>query len=269
MLLSTGAALAIDKLNNVFYNSKEVKDKTRLPIIGEIPFIKFDKNGKPLSKFGIASFWESFRSCYTNISFLGYNNSVRSLAIISATPGDGKTTIVLHLAQTAAAMGKQVLLVDANLRNPCIHTMLGLQNTEGLSNLLVDELDFQNVVKQSQSSPPQDTTSTEAAKTKSLFEQNLFVLTAGQIPSDPSILLASPRMQSLAEQFQQAFDLVIYDTPQLLDFADSSLLTRYVDASILAVRIGKTNRSAFIKAVEQLNFSITPILGAIANETQP
>lgn len=269
LLLSIGIALAIDKLNNVFYNSKEVKDKTRLPIVGKIPFIKFDKNGKPSPKSNIASFWESFRSCYTNIYFLSTNTSVRSLAIVSAASGDGKTTIVLHLAQTAAAMGKQVLLVDANLRAPCIHTMLGLQNTQGLSNLLVEDLDFQKLVKQAHPSPlEEDATYAEPGKTRLLFEQNLFVLTAGPTPTDPSILLASSRMQKLADQFQQAFDLVIYDTPHLLDFADSSLLTKYVDASILAVRIGKTNRSALAKALEQLNFSFTPILGAIANETQ-
>lgn len=269
LLLSIGVALLIDKFNNVFYNSKEVKDKIRLPIIGEIPFIKFDKKGKPLSKIGIAGFWESFRSCYTNIHFLSLNNSIRSLAIVSATPGDGKTTIVLHLAQTAAAMGKQVLLVDANLRNPCIHTMLGLENTQGLSNLIVDDLDFQKVVNRAHPIPTQeDPNWVETTDTRAQFERNLFVLTAGPIPSEPSILLASPRMQSLAAQFQQAFDLVIYDTPHLIDFADSSLLTKYVDASILTVRIGKTNRSALTKALEQLNFSLTPILGAIANETQ-
>jgi len=269
LLLSIGAALLIDKLNNVFYNSKEVKDKIRLPIIGEIPFIKFDKKGKPLSKRGITSFWESFRSCYTNIHFLSSNASIRSLAIVSATSGDGKTTIVLHLAQTAAAMGKQVLLVDANLRNPCIHTLLGLQNTQGLSNLIVEDLDFQKVINRSHSNSEQeDYNESESPKISLLFERNLSVLTAGKIPTDPSILLASPRMQSLAEQFEQAFDLVIYDTPHLLDFADSTLLTKYVDASILTVRVGKTNRSALTKAIEQLNFSFAPVLGAIANETQ-
>ncbi|KJH73142.1 GumC family protein [Aliterella atlantica] len=269
LLLSIGIALAIDKLNHVFYNSKEVKDQTKLPILGKIPFVKFNKNGKPLPKSNLANFWESFRSCYANIYFLSCNTSIRSLAIVSATAGDGKTTISLHLAQTAAAMGKQVLLVDANLRTPCVHTMLGLQNTQGLSNLLVEELDFQKVVKQFPSSlSPEDIAESEAAKTRLLFEQNLFVLTAGTTPPDPSILLGSPRMQSLTAQFHQAFDLVIYDTSHLLDFADSSLLTKYVDASILAVRIGKTNRADLTKAVEQLSFSFTPILGAIANATQ-
>jgi Mrp family chromosome partitioning ATPase len=71
-------------------------------------------------------------------------------------------------------------------------------------------------------------------------------------------------MQSLTEQFKQNFDLIIYDTSHLLDFADTNLLSKYTDASILAIRVGKTNLSVLAKSLEQLNFSSTPILGAIA-----
>lgn len=269
LLLSVGFALLIDKFNNVFYNPEEVKDKIKLPVVGEIPHIKLSKDGKPSQKHDISEFWESFRSLYTNICFLSFTESIRSLAIISAAPGDGKSTIVLHLAQTAAAMGRRVLLVDANLRNPTIHTMLGLSNTEGLSNLIAEGLNYQTVIKRSRSRSTQiqdNVFRQEIPETgESLLENNLFILTAGQIPPNPTILLASPKMQSLAEQFQQEFDLVIYDTSHLLGFADTSLLTSHTDASILAVGIGKTNRSVLLKALEQLNFSSTPVLGLIAN----
>ncbi|MFM9161007.1 MAG: P-loop NTPase, partial [Dolichospermum sp.] len=93
-----------------------------------------------------SNFWESFHSIYTNISFLDGDSSLRSLAVISAAPGDGKSTIAFYLAQTAAALGKRVLLVDANLRHPSIHQMLDLPNTKGLSNLIAEGLNFENVI---------------------------------------------------------------------------------------------------------------------------
>ncbi|MBE9233114.1 capsular biosynthesis protein [Cuspidothrix issatschenkoi LEGE 03284] len=146
LLLSTGLALVIDKFNNVFYNLEEVKYKTKLPILGNIPDIKFGKNSKPAQKSELSKFWESFRSVYTNIAFLHSDNEVHSLAIISPTSGDGKSTIAFYLAQTAAAMGKRVLLVDGNLRNPHIHKMLNLPNTVGLSNLIAEGLNLENVI---------------------------------------------------------------------------------------------------------------------------
>lgn len=271
LLLSIGAALLIDKFNNVFYNSEEVKQKTKLPILGEIPHIKLDKNGTPSQKQDVSSFWESFRSIYTNICFLNFDEyeSIRSIAVTSAAPRDGKSTIVIHLAQTAAAMGKRVLLVDANLRSPTIHTLLDLENTKGLSNLIAEGLNFHDVIQQAHNSSIKGRDSTSEKATTQIKElplqDNLFILTAGQIPPNPTILLSSPKMQSLAEQFQQAFNLVIYDTSHIHGFADTSLLARHVDASILTVGLGNTNRSVLVKALDQLNFSSTPILGVIVN----
>jgi capsular exopolysaccharide synthesis family protein len=271
LLTSCGVALLVDKLNNVFYNSEEIKDKTRLLIVGEIPSVKFDRDGKLGQKADVSDFWESFRSLYTNICFLDFNGSIRSLAIVSAAPEDGKSTIVLHLAQTAAAMGKRVLLVDANLRTPTIHKMLDLANTQGLSNLIAEGLNFHHLIQQVHSGSEQSEERgvlRDPVQSQELSGNNLFILTAGQIPPNPTILLSSPQMQSLAEQLQQAFDLVIYDTSHLIGFADANLLARHVDASILTVRIGKTNCSALIKALEQLNFSTTPVLGAISSGIQ-
>ena len=215
-----------------------------------------------------SNFWESFRSIHTNISLLNSDNSIRSLAIISATAGDGKSTIAIYLAQTAAAMGKRVLLVDANLRHPSIHEILNLPNTEGLSNLITEELSFEDVIHRNSSGIGEKNDDVRKKNSKNIEQlslgHNLSILTTGQIPSNPTILLSSPQMKNLTAQFKQNFDLIIYDTSHLLGFADTNLLTRHIDASILVIRIGKTNRSCLAKGLEQLNFSSTPMLGAIA-----
>ncbi|MBO1066291.1 MULTISPECIES: tyrosine-protein kinase domain-containing protein [Nostocales] len=267
LLLSTGFALIIDKLNNVFYDNEEVKDKIKFPILGNIPHIKFGKNGQPDQKQNISKFWESFRSVYTNIALLKGDSSLRSLAVISAAPGDGKSTIAFYLAQTAAVMGKRVLLVDANLRNPSIHKILDLPNTKGLSNLIAEGLNFENVIHRHSSGTREQNYGSQKATAndieKLFLEDNLFILTTGEISQNPTSLLSSPQMESLTEQFKQSFDLIIYDTSHLLGFADTNILSRHTDASILVIGVGKTNRSVLAKALEQLNFSSTPILGAI------
>jgi len=176
----------------------------------------------------------------------------------------------VHLAQTAAAMGQRVLLVDADLRNPKIHTMLGLPNTKGLSNVIAEDLDFKNIIQRvrSASMKAQDYGSWEAAPTEIeefLLKENFIVLTAGQVPPNPTSLLSSQKMQNLARQFEAAFDLIVYDTSPFLGIADSSLLAAHTDASILVVGLGKTNRSALAKVLEQLKISSTLILGVVAN----
>ena len=268
LLLSTGLALLIDALNNVFYNLEEIKDKTKLPILGNIPNIKFSQNGKLSQRLNASNFWESFCSIYTNISLLNSDNSIHSLAIISANSGDGKSTIAIYLAQTAAAMGKRVLLVDANLRHPSIHEMLNLPNTEGLSNLITEELSFEDVIHRNSSGIGEKNDDVRKRNSKNIEQlslgHNLSILTTGQISLNPTILLSSPQMENLTEKFKQNFDLIIYDTSHLLDFTDTNLLTKHTDASILVVRIGKTNRSYLAKVLEELNFYSTSMLGAIA-----
>ncbi len=259
LLSGITAALLVDKLNNIFYSLEEVKDTTRLPLLGEIPF----------KQKHASHFWESLRSLYTNIHFLSFDASIRSVAIISASPEDGRSTIAVHLAQTAAAMGQRVLLVDADLRRPKIHTMLNLPNAQGLSNIIAEELNFQDVIQQTRSVSvkAQDDRLYKATskEIESPLEHKFSVLTAGQIPPNPISLLSSRKMQSLAEQFQAAFDFVIYDTSPLFGLADSSILAIHTDASLLVVGLGKTNRSALAKVLEGLKISCTPVLGVVAN----
>ena len=143
------------------------------------------------------------------------------MVVSSAAPGDGKTTTALHLAQAAALMGQRVLLVDANLRLPQLHKKLGLSNRWGLSNLLCQNLNYNDII---QRSPLQD---------------NLFVLTSGQLLPDSTRLLASTRMQHLMMQFQAVFDLVIYDTPHLIGMADANFLADNTDGIMMVMALGR------------------------------
>lgn len=255
LLLGVGTALVVDKLSNIFYSSQELKDATRLPLLGIVPLRKEleavkDSFSKGVQNTDGASFFEVFRSLYTNILLLGSDTPIRSLVISSALQGDGKSTIATQLAQAAAAMGQRVLLVDANLRAPSLHNRVGLMNIQGLTDVISQDLDWHNVIEPSP------------------LEDNMFVMPAGPIPPDSVRLLASQKMHNLMEELQVSFDLVIYDTPPLLGFADAYLLAANTDGLVLVAGLGKLKRTALQQALEQIQISGTPLLGLVANKSK-
>jgi capsular exopolysaccharide synthesis family protein len=190
---------------------------------------------------------EAFHYLYTNIQFLNAEHPINSITITSTIKGEGKSTVAVYLAKTAAAVGKRVLLVDANMRFPQLHTYLGLSNKKGLSNTLSSDLSLNEVIQRL----PED--------------ENLFVLTAGSVPPDPITLLSSKKMHYLREQFLALFDLVIYDTPPLNRVADGHLLASQTDGTVLIVKIEKTDRGQVTKALDQLNVADFKVLGVVAN----
>jgi succinoglycan biosynthesis transport protein ExoP len=167
--------------------------------------------------------------------------------ISSAAFGDGKSTVAVHLAQIAAAMGRRVLLVDANFRHPQLHTYFNLSNQRGFSDAIASDLSLNEAIQQ----VPR--------------EDNLFVLTAGQVPPDPIKLLSSKKRQYLMEQFNAFFDLVIYDTPPLAGLADSHILSAHVDGTILVVKIDRTDRNLVTDALDELKISGGSVLGFVVN----
>jgi capsular exopolysaccharide synthesis family protein len=270
LLAGMGAALLAERLDNVFHSPDELKEVTKLPLLGLIPFHKHLKQLATLARVNVEKksngykfvfgninnaqhdesyfpFVEAFRSLHTNIGFLGSDTPIHSLAVSSALHADGKSTVASHLAQAAAAMGRRVLLVDADLRLPKVHTLLDLPNEQGLSNVISSSLQISQVIQ------------------RSPLSENLFVLTAGQIPPDPIKLLSSKKMQNIMEQLRQEFDLVIYDTPPLIGLADSSILATYTAGIVLVVRMGKTDRSVVMQALERLKISRATVLGTACN----
>ena len=270
LVLGVGAGLLRDRFDNVFHSIEELKETIKLPILGLIPYAKDLENigADPLSqtpalqeKFGLRSatptsvlsqggyasspFQEAFRVLYSNIRFLASDSPIRSITLSSSLPGDGKSTISLYLAQAAAAMGMRVLVVDADMRRPQIHKRLNIDNMRGLSNILASNLTPDDVIQ--------------------VVDADLSVLTAGQIPPDPTKLLSSQRMAHLIEQFEACFDLVIYDTPPLLGLADANLLATHTDGLILVLGLGKTERSPFKTVLDHLKLSSVPLLGLVAN----
>ncbi|NEP42059.1 MAG: polysaccharide biosynthesis tyrosine autokinase, partial [Okeania sp. SIO2H7] len=256
LLLGIGLAKLADGLEtDVFETPKQMKKSIGLPMLGVIPIhdrpIWMNEELKTNSSSSLAvypsDFDEAFRSVNANLRLLNYGNPIRSFVVSSALPGDGKSTVAANLAKAAAAMGQKVLLVDGDLRSPQIHGMMGLSNECGLSGVVTEGMPWEEAIK------------------RSLFDENLFVLTAGPQIADPTKILSSQRMRELIPEFASTFDLAIFDTAPLLGRADASLLAAGTDGLMLVVGLGKTEREALTWALEDLSMAGVPVLGTIGN----
>ncbi|PZO48250.1 MAG: capsular biosynthesis protein [Phormidesmis priestleyi] len=192
-------------------------------------------------------FVESFRSLYANLRLLGSTEPIRSVAISSVMAGEGKSTVALHLAEAAAAMGKRVLLIDGDLRNPQIHHYLELSNEKGLTNLFSGD-------------------SNPAIVQRFSPEPNLYVIAAGSASFDPTRLFSSRSMKRFAKKVEARFDLVIYDTPPLLGQSDAYLIADNTDGMLLVTRPGKLKQPLLDKAMEQLRIADIHMLGLVTRE---
>jgi len=261
LVVGLGLAILIEKIRNIFYCADDVKDAVAAPLLGSVPVNKnaqksypsianayevLEKNEQKYKK-NAAEFIESFDSLYTNIRFLSSHRPIASLVIGSATAGEGKSTIALNLAHVAALAGQRVLLVDANLHSPSLDLLLELPNLKGLSNLLENKIEFNEAIQ------------------RSPIADNLFVLTAGIPLPGTSRRLASSQMQYLMAEFNAIFDLVIYDTPPLVESKDANFLAARTDGILMVVSIRNVKYSVVKKVFDQLeNFGI-PCLGTVAN----
>ncbi|MEO0840485.1 MAG: polysaccharide biosynthesis tyrosine autokinase [Cyanobacteria bacterium J06643_5] len=252
LLAGVGAAIIAGKLDNKYHSPEELQNDIGQTFLGTIPYCKeFKTSPTQVSRNGTlanSAYWEAYISLQTNLDFLEPDKLLKSLVISSALPGEGKSTTSLYLAKVAAAMGKRVLLVDADMRNPTVHRYVeSLMNTWGLSNAISGVAEAQDLI---QTLPE---------------EENLSVLTAGQTPPNPARLLASAKMKDLLLDFQTKYDLVIIDTPPLHGFADAKYLASQADGLMMVVGLDKTEKPAVRQVLKDLEVSHINVLGIVAN----
>jgi len=196
---------------------------------------------------------DSFQATLTSILCSGENGDrPRVLALTSANPREGKTTVASNLALALAEIGRPVLLIDADLRKGRLHEIFQVSNAWGLSDLLQGK------------KPPQD-----GEKAMGTSYPNLYLLPAGSIASSISVLLYSPLALEFLKRVREEFHMVIIDTPPMLHMPDARVLGRLADGVILVVRSSQTTRQSAAVASQRLMEDGTRVLGTVLNEWDP
>jgi capsular exopolysaccharide synthesis family protein len=246
LLLGVLAAFLLEYMDETIKTPEDVEKKLRLPVLGVVPLLHRQSPEQAFEE-PRSAFSESYRSVRTALQFSTNQGIPRTLLITSALSGEGKTTSALSLARNVAQLGKRVLLVDADLRNPSIHKLLGCSQLTGLSNVLSGSAGFEGVVQES-------------------GQQGLSVVTSGPLPPNPAELLAGPPLAELLARAVQEFDQVILDGPPVMGLADAPILAHTASATLLVVHAGKTGVGSAQAALKRLRFARARIVGALLTQ---
>ncbi len=258
LFVGLGLALVREQVDRRVKHSKELGDVFGLPVLTTLPQSRAlrERNGKPLTSLPPAEA-EAFQMLRANLHYLNTDKELRSVVVTSASVGDGKTTVALNLAKADAAVGRRVLLVEADIRRPSLAPTLGLQVSTGLASFLSDRslplTEVTHRVPVSQRTNGRDVPLT------------MDVVVAGTIPSNPSELIDSERMRELIREAEGHYDLVVIDTAPAGLVADAIPLMSEASAVVIVGRVGRVTSSEAHSLREQLERIDAPAFGLVAN----
>lgn len=253
LLLGVGAAVLQERLNQKVKRIKDLKQLTALSLLGTIPYAGRYKVGVPITKRRKPArqqqqaFIESLRTLAMNLRYLGAAiDRMKVLALTSAVPGEGKTTITYHLGIVLAELGQRVLIVDGDLRQPTLHLLAGISNEMGLSTVLTSDNPWYSVVQRGEI-------------------QALDVIGSGPTPANPVALLNSQKMQQLIDEWRQTYDHVLIDTTAVAGVADTQSVGSYVDSVIFVAGMECATDEEITGALEVLRRNQCTLAGVVAN----
>ncbi|MBN2030721.1 polysaccharide biosynthesis tyrosine autokinase [bacterium] len=238
---------------------QDVKRYLKLPLLGVIPKVKFDdyelqdsEKAKSISSqivthdYSPTPVGEAYRSLRTNLIFSKNIGPIRSIAIGSVSPGEGKSFTAANLAITMAQQKSKTLLIDADLRRGVLHNSFNCPKKPGFTNYLTGVVSFDNVINET-------------------YIPNLSLITCGSLIPNPSELLGSIRMKRFIEGITKRYDFVIFDTPPLLAATDAIILGTLVDGVAVLIRAGKSHREDIKRKLELFQNVEAKVIGAILN----
>ena len=238
--------MARELLDTSVKGADDVAEITSAPVLGNI-FQYNDAKRAPHEVLTTATPWaEAFRVLRTNMQYVDIDHAQKVFVLTSALPGEGKSTTAVHLAVTLTQAGQRVALVECDLRRPLIADRLELDGAIGTTSVLIGKVSAEDVMQQ-------------------YADTSLDVMVCGQIPPNPSELLASDRMKHLIAEVREKFAYVIFDSPPVLAVTDAIVLAASADGVVLCVHGGKTPRDLVQRSAERLRQSNIPVLGAILN----
>ena len=258
LLLGFALALVREQLDRRLRGAKALGETFDLPILASVP------TSRSLSSMGAgqgvealpAAEREAFQMLRANLRFLNTERELRSVVVTSAASGDGKTTVALNLAMADASVGRNVLLIESDMRRPSIANVLGLDGARGLASYLAHRdtalADIIHRVPVTQG-------------TNGSAPLAMDVIVSGTIPSNPSELINSDRMLKLIGEAERKYDLVVIDTSPVGIVADAIPLMSAASAVIVVSRVGRITTAEANALRDQLERIDAPSFGLVAN----
>jgi capsular exopolysaccharide synthesis family protein len=261
--------LFLEYLDDTIRTTEEIENYIQLPALAAIPSMESmpkrklllvgsggaqEEEDRARSELLIyadsrSSLAEAYRQLRTSILLSTAGHAPKSLLVTSSLPSEGKTTTATNTAISLAQTGAKVLIIDADMRRPRLHSVFDIQNGNGLSTLLASELSKHDV----------DTAIKYDEGTK------LHLLTAGPIPPNPAELIGSEQMANLLHMLQSEFTHIVVDSPPIASFTDGVLIASMVDGVILVVHAGKSSRQVIRRSRQILQDVGAKIFGVVLN----
>jgi capsular exopolysaccharide synthesis family protein len=253
LLIGLSLVFLIVFLDRSIKTTADAQQATGAAVLAVIPLLHEsqldgDESARDLyvHKQPTSSVAECCRSLRTNILFSSADRQLKTIVVSSANPREGKTTSVIYLGTTMAQSGQRVLLVDTDMRRPRLHVSMGVSRQTGLSNLIVGEKNYDDVIK-----------TTDIP--------NLSILPCGPLPPNPAELLMSQRFRTVLDELAKRFDRVILDSPPLQLVTDAVVLSKQSDGVIMVVHADKTLREDAKRAAKQIRHVGGSIFGTVVN----
>lgn len=257
LFFGVGLAFFLEYLDNTVKTPEDVEQLIQLPSFGMIPEISYERR-RQLDQAGFhpvelitsghskSMLSEAYRNVRTSILLSFSEKPPKKIVISSPNPAEGKTTTVTNTAIALSQTGARVLIIDSDMRKPRLHSIFGEENGTGLSSFLSGNTRLTSIIKQPNI-------------------PNLFYIPSGPIPPNPSELLGSNLFKTMVQFLGEKFDHIVLDSPPVLGFADSIILSTFVDGIILVVQGGKTPLETLQRSRDNLLQVNAKILGVVIN----
>jgi capsular exopolysaccharide synthesis family protein len=247
LLLGLLLAALADYLDDTIGDTEDMRRYLNLCVLGAVP--RFKAPGLALipdqGERSVAA--EAYRMLRTNIAFASLDQPARTVLITAAGQLEGKTTTTANLGITMAQEGRKVLLLDTDLRRPALHRLFHLDNSRGLTSVLLGSSALSDVIQ-------------------AIETENLWVLTSGPLPPNPAELLNSAKMRELLARLRDDWDIVLCDSPPIVMAADAPILASILDGVVLVIEQHKTSRYIIAEAVSILRSARARLLGVAMNK---
>jgi capsular exopolysaccharide synthesis family protein len=245
--LGVSMAFLQEFLDDRVNSPEDAERSVSLPVLGYIPMMS-DGQDRLMTEMPAQSLIsESYRGLRSAISFAAVDEPIKTLIVSSSNKGEGKSLTSVNLAIAMALDRRHVILVDADLRRPNIHRLLRLEQSPGLSDLLVDRVPLEDALQET-------------------AVEGLQVITSGPRPPDPAELLNSARMRDLIKQLSKIADIVIFDTPPCIPVTDAQVLATKVNGVVLVLEVGEARKGALRHAKGLFDQARARTLGLVFNK---